>query len=140
MPTHVPPQIVHAAPVAQLPAVHTPSLQTSGCVQALPSQLALPFGLNRQFAAQHELPDPLLAPSSHCSPAFTLPSPQLPTSSAPTSTRGPFTRGIPSTSTSPAPGTNEGSPWFTAGDVAAMWKLALGASAKSGLAKAECAS
>jgi hypothetical protein len=43
---HWPPQIVHAAPSAQLPGEHTPAVQMSGRVQTFPSQLALPSGLN----------------------------------------------------------------------------------------------
>jgi hypothetical protein len=46
-------------------------------VQALPSQLALPFGLNRHVAAQQELPAPLSCPSSQSSPLSIRPLPQL---------------------------------------------------------------
>jgi hypothetical protein len=60
MSLHVPPQIVHAAPSAQPPGAQVPFVQVSGRVHALPSQLALPFGLNRQVAAQQESPSPHL--------------------------------------------------------------------------------
>jgi hypothetical protein len=42
--------------------VQTPSVQVSGRVHALLSQLASPFGLNWHAALQQELPVPLPAP------------------------------------------------------------------------------
>src|SRR5262249_39680852 len=85
-------------------------------------------------------PSPSIAlPSSHSSPGFGTPSPQV-TSSAPASTRGPETRGAPSRSVSPGAATYAGSPALIAGGDAARWKSPAPASAKSGSANLECES
>jgi hypothetical protein len=71
--SQIPPQTVQAPPSAQEPGTHTPSVHVSGRVQALPSQLAGPFGSAVQVAEQQS---PLtILPSSHCSPASTVPLP-----------------------------------------------------------------
>lgn len=75
--THWPPQIVHADPSAQAPGEHAPAMHVSGLVQAFPSQLAFPSGLNRQSSSQQDLVDPLSAPSSQSSPTSTISSPQV---------------------------------------------------------------